>query len=104
MAGGLALSPSLSTRSVKHVSWRTGRCKHDGFEIGSKVNDFLIDMFGDIKMWAFRGYFEGYGKFLHGYLSGWFQSSFEDFNISQQEECCVWILNCMAFSFYSREG
>ncbi|XP_044955141.1 uncharacterized protein LOC123405560 [Hordeum vulgare subsp. vulgare] len=54
------------------------------------VNDFLIDMFGDIKMWAFRGHFEGYGKFLHGYLSGWFQSSFEDFNISQQEECCVW--------------
>ncbi|KAI5022177.1 hypothetical protein ZWY2020_058907 [Hordeum vulgare] len=24
MAGGLAVSPSLSTRSVKHVSWRTG--------------------------------------------------------------------------------
>ncbi|KAE8819664.1 hypothetical protein D1007_02313 [Hordeum vulgare] len=21
-------------------------------------------------MWAFRGHFEGYGKFLHGYLSG----------------------------------
>ncbi|XP_044955011.1 leucine-rich repeat extensin-like protein 5 [Hordeum vulgare subsp. vulgare] len=38
--------------------------------IQGQVNDFLIDMFGDIKMWAFRGYFEGYGKFLHGYLSG----------------------------------
>ncbi|KAE8768472.1 hypothetical protein D1007_60041 [Hordeum vulgare] len=48
MAGGLALSPSLSTRSVKHVSWRTGSfrgwiqredgsMRQDGFKIGSKV-------------------------------------------------------------------
>ncbi|KAI4974048.1 hypothetical protein ZWY2020_041829 [Hordeum vulgare] len=100
MAGGLA-SPFVIDQIRQARLLAHGK---DGFEIGSKVNDFLIDMFGDIKMWAFRGYFEGYGKFLHGYLSGWFQSSFEDFNISQQKECCVWILNCMAFSFYSREG